>query len=125
MQEHIQRLEIISLAIATKTRAIVALREQLSIIEANHVLDVQSQTNEGGKPQYPNEDARQAALTLKLSDDEAHRQLTLRLRDTEFERARQNAEHDRLRQEFKLYVLDRQAEVMRAGDGLPAGYPFK
>ncbi len=37
MQEHIQRLEIISLAIASQTRAIVALREQLSIIEANHV----------------------------------------------------------------------------------------
>ncbi len=125
MQQQIQRLEIVSLAIATTTRAIVALREQLSIIEANHVLDIQSQTNEGGKPQYPNEDARQAALTLRLADDETYRQLTLRLRDTEFERARQNAEHDRLRQEFKLYVLDRQAEVMRASDGLPAGYPFK
>ena len=125
MQEQIQRLEIISLAIATRTRAIVALREQLSIIEANHVLDIQSQTNEGGKPQYPNEDTRKAALTLRLADDEAHRQLTLRLRDTELERARLNAEHDRLRQEFKLYVLDRQEEVNRAGDGSPAGFPFK
>ena len=125
MQQQIQRLEIISLAIAASTRAIVALREQLSIIEANHVLDVQSATNEGGKPQYPNEDARKAALTLRLADDEAHRQLTLKLRDTELERARLNAEHDRLRQEFKLYVLDRQEEVMRAGDGLPAGFPFK
>ena len=47
MQTQIQRLEIISLAIASQTRAIVALREQLSIIEANHVLDVQSATNEG------------------------------------------------------------------------------
>ncbi|MDQ3254388.1 MAG: hypothetical protein M3R15_10855 [Acidobacteriota bacterium] len=63
MQEQIQRLEIISLAIASQTRAIVALREQLSITEANHVLDVQSQTNEGGKPQYPNEDTRKAAFT--------------------------------------------------------------
>lgn len=125
MQTQIQRLEIVSLAIASQTRAIVALREQLSIIEANHVLDVQSATNEGGKPQYPNEDARKAALTLRLADDEAYRQLTLRLRDTELERARLNAEHDRIRQEFKLYVLDRQEEVMRAGDGLPAGFPFK
>ena len=125
MQQQIQRLEIVSLAIATRTRAIVALREQLSIIEANHVLDIQSQTNEGGKPQYPNEDTRKAALTLRLADDEAHRQLTLRLRDTELERARLNAEHDRLLQEFKLYVLDRQEEVMRVGDGLPVGFPFK
>jgi len=125
MQQQIQRLEIVSLAIASQTRAIAALREQLSIIEANHVLDVQSQTNEGGKPQYPNEDTRKAALTLKLADDETHRQLTLRVRDTELERARLHAEHDRLRQEFKLYMLDRQEEVMRAGDGLPAAFPFK
>lgn len=125
MQAQIQRLEIVSLAIASQTRAIVALREQLSIIEANHVLDVQSATNEAGKPQYGNEDARKAALTLRLTDDETHRLLTLRLRDAELERARLNAEHDRLRQEFKLYVLDRQEEILRAGDGLPAGYPFK
>ncbi len=125
MQQQIQRLETISLAIAASTRAIVALREQLSIIEANHVLDVQGAMNEQGKPQYPNEDARRAALTLRLADDETHRQLTLRLRDTEVERAHLNAEHDRLRQEFKLYVLDRQEEVMRASDGLPAGFPFK
>ncbi len=125
MQQQIQRLEIVSLAIASQTRAIVALREQLSIIEANHVLDVQSQMNEQGKPQYPNEETRKAAFTLRLADDETHRRLTLRLRDIELERARLNAELDRLRQEFKLYVLDRQEAVMRASDGLPAGFPFK
>ncbi len=124
MQTQIHR-QIISLAIAASTRAIVALREQLSIIEANHVLVIQGATNGVGKPQYPNEDVRKATLTLRLADDETHRQLTLRLRDTELERARLNAEHDRLRQEFKLYVLDCQEEVMRAGDGLPAGFPFK
>lgn len=125
MQQQIQRLETVSVSIADQTRAITALREQLSIIEADHVLDVQGATNEQGKPQYPNEDARKAALTLRLADDEHYRQLSLKLCDAEQERARLAAAQERLRQEFKLYVLDRQEEVNRAGDGLPAGFPFK
>ncbi|MEJ7619121.1 MAG: hypothetical protein WKF30_19590 [Pyrinomonadaceae bacterium] len=126
MQQQIQRLETISLAIAASTRAIVALREQLSIIEANHVLDVQGAMNEQNKAQYPNEEVRKAALTLRLADDETHRQLTLRMRDTESDRARHIAEHDRLRQEFKIYLLDRQEQIARMGEGQPAaGYPYR
>ncbi len=122
---HPQRIEAVATAIAVRTRELAALREQLSIIEAHHTLDTQSETNEHNKAQYPNGEARQAALTLRLADDESHRQLTFKLRDAEEERARLAAEHERLRAEFKLYVLDRQEEVMRAGDGLPAGFPFK
>ena len=118
---HPERIEAAAQAIALRTREITALREQLSIIEAHHTLDVQSQTNEHGKALYSNEDARQAALTLKLTDDEHYRQLTLKLRDAEGERSRLSAEQERLRGEFKLYMLDRQEEVCRTSDRLPAG----
>ena len=122
---HPERIEAAAQAIALRTREITALREQLAIIEAHHTLDVQSTTNEQGKALYSNEEARRAAQTLRLADDESYRQLTLKLRDAEGERARLAAEQERLRSEFKLYVLDRQEEVMRASDRLPAGYPFK
>ena len=120
-----ERIEEVALAIAIDIRAIAALREQLSIIEAHHTLDIQSAKDEHGKPQYPNEDARRAALTLRLADDEHYRRLTLKLRDTEQERARRDANLERLRREFKLSVLDRQEAVTRAGDDLPPGFPYK
>lgn len=122
---HLQSIEAAALKIAIHTHEIAALREQLSIVEAQQTLDVQNAKNEQGKPLYGNEEARKAALTLRLADDEHHKRLTLKLRDAEGERARLAAEHERLRQEFKLYLLDRQEEVNRAGDGLPSGFPFK
>ncbi len=113
---HPERIEAAATAIAVRSREITDLREQLAITEAHHTLDVQSETNEHNKPQYPNEEARHAAHTLRLADDESYRQLTWRLRDAEEERARLSAEHERLRAEFKLYVLDRQEQVTRPGD---------
>lgn len=119
------RLETVSIAIADHTHAIVALREQLSIIEASHVLAVHSATNEQGKPQFGNDEARKAALTLRLTNDELYRKLTFNLRDAEQERARLAAEQERLRQKFKLYVLDRQEQIARMNEGPPAGFPYK
>ncbi|MBA3439094.1 MAG: hypothetical protein H0T92_04410 [Pyrinomonadaceae bacterium] len=120
-----ERIEELAVAITNDTRAIAALREQLAIIEAHHTLDIQSAKDEHGKPQYTNEDARRAAHTLRLADDEHHRRLTLKLRDTEQERARRDASLERLRREFKLYVLDRQEAITRTSDDLPSGFPYK
>ena len=71
---HPERIEAAAQAIALRTREITALREQLAIIEAHHTLDVQSTTNEQGKALYSNEEARRAAQTLRLADDESYRQ---------------------------------------------------
>ncbi len=111
--QHLNEIEGIALNISARTREIADLREQLGIIEAREVLSILGMKDEGNKSVYSNEAARGAALTINLSEQREHQSLTARLREAEEARAHDSAAHERRRNEFKLFLLDKQIELNR------------
>lgn len=109
------QIERVAVEIAARTRTVADLRRDAQILEAQHTLEIQNEMTEAGKPRYSNEDARRAALTLRLSTDDQHLALTRQLAEADEERARLIAQHERLRGEFKLECIDRLEQVNRAG----------
>lgn len=103
------QIERIAVEIATE------LRRDAQILEAQHTLEIQNEMTDAGKPRYSNEDARRAALTLRLSTDDQHHALTHRLAAADEERARLIARHERLRGEFKLEWIARLETAHRFG----------
>lgn len=101
------QIERVANEIATATRTATELRRDAQILEAQHTLEIQNEMTDAGKPRYSNEDARRAALTLRLSTDDQHHALTHRLAAADEERARLIARHERLRGEFKLEWIAR------------------
>ncbi len=70
--------------------------ERTRVIRAQLVLDIASARDDRGRPRYPNEQTREAALTLKLAEHEEWRRLSDRLRKLYEEDDLLAIEHNRL-----------------------------
>ena len=106
-----ERIETLALQLAAKTREVQDLREQLDLKESAATLEVLNARDEGGRPLYSNETARNAALKLALTANTKYQELERKLSAAETDRAQLLASLERARNEFKLYLLDRQQEI--------------
>ena len=102
MREHPQKIEELQ-----------TVREEIGSKEALMTLDIVTARDEGGKPLYSNESLRAAALTLAKEQSEELNELKNREKTLEQTRGESFARLERLRLEFKLFLLDREAEIKR------------
>ncbi|MDQ4123185.1 MAG: hypothetical protein M3209_17245 [Acidobacteriota bacterium] len=113
MREHPQKIEELQIEIARITSELQTIREELGSREALMTLDVVTARDESGKPLYSNELLRTAALTLAKEQSEELKDLKIREKIIEQTRSEMFARLERLRMEFKLFLLDREAEIKR------------
>ena len=106
-----ERIEAVSLTIAAKNREMTALRNEIELKQSAATLEILNARDENAKPLYSNETARSAAIRLALAANPRYQELESKLAAVEMDRARAFAALERLRGEFKLYLLDRQQEV--------------
>ena len=90
-----------------------AVREEIGSREALMTLDIVTARDEGGKPLYSNESLRAAALILAKEQSEELNELKNREKALEQTRGEMFARLERLRLEFKLFLLDQEAEIKR------------
>ena len=111
-----EHIESLSLALAAKSRELQDLRAQLDLKESAATLEILNARDEQGKALYSNETARNAALKLALSANPRYQELERKVAVAEQERAELFANLERVRGEFKVYLLDREQEIaaMRA-----------
>lgn len=93
-------------------REAATLRERLAAIEAILTLEIINAKTPEGKPLYSNEAARNAELILRLRDNEDATEIKRMLEHADERRAGLLAHVERLRGEFKLYMVERQAETL-------------
>jgi seryl-tRNA(Sec) selenium transferase len=108
MREHPEKIEQISLEIADLNERLQSLRERIGKHEALMTLEIVTAKDEQGKALYPNESLRSAALVLSKDNSAELQSLIAEERETERRRAETFARLERLRLEFKLFLLDRQ-----------------
>lgn len=106
-----ERIESLALQIAAKTREVQDLRDQIGVRESAATLEVLNAKDEEGRPLYSNETARTAAINLALSGNTRYQELSRKLAAAEQERTQLMANTERARNEFKIYLLDRQQEI--------------
>jgi len=100
------------LALAECNRQSAELRERLAATEAIVTQDIAAAKTPEGKPQFSNESVRAAELTLRLRSDEAATNLRQQIEQGEAQKQRHLARLERLRGEFKLALIERQAEIV-------------
>lgn len=113
MREHPQKIEELQIEITRVGAELQAVREEIGSREALMTLDIVTARDEGGKPLYSNESLRAAALTLAKEQSEELNELKNREKALEQTRGESFARLERLRLEFKLFLLDREAEIKR------------
>ena len=113
MREHPQKIEEIQIEIARVGTELQTVREEIGKLEALMTLDVVTARDEGGKPLYSNESLRAAALTLAKEQSEELNELKTREKTLDQRRSELFARLERLRLEFKLFLLDQGAEIKR------------
>jgi len=106
-----ERIEAVSLTIAAKNREMTDLRNQLDLKQSAATLEILNAKDEQARPLYSNETARTAAIKLALAANTRYQELERKLAAAEMDRAAAFASLERLRGEFKLYLLDRQQEL--------------
>ena len=102
------------LTLAECSRQSAELRERLAATEAIIIQDITVAKTSEGKPQFSNESVRAAELTLRLRSDEEATNLRQQIEQGEAQKQRHLARLERLRGEFKLYLVERQAEIATA-----------
>ena len=117
--EYPARIESVSLTIAAKSREMAGLRNEMSLKESVATLEILNAKDEHSKPLYSNETARNAAINLAMAANPEYQELESKLAAVEMERAQGYAALERLRGEFKLYLLDRQQDLTMARDTVP------
>lgn len=111
MREHPEKIEQISLEIAGLNEKLQSLRDQIGNQEALMTLEIVTAKDEQGKPLYPNESLRNAALVLSKHQSEELQSLISEEREIDRRRAASFARLERLRLEFKLFLLDEGKEI--------------
>lgn len=106
-----EHIESLALQVATKTREVQEVREQIGLRESAATLEILNAKDEEGKPLYSNETARSAAIKLALSVKTKYQELNRRLAVAEHERAQLLASIERARNEFRVHLLDRPQEI--------------
>ncbi len=90
------------------------LRERLAVTESLIIQDIAAAKTPEGKPQFSNESVRAAELNLRMKDDGDTADLKAQIERGEMQKQQHLARLERLRGEFKIYLLDRQAEIAAA-----------
>ena len=111
LHEYPERIETASLLSQQAQQRLEKLREQLGLIEQIASLGVWSARDEHGKPTFPNETARAAELTRRLAAHLEYQALKETVQQAEKEKAVKLAISERLRNEFKVALLDRQETI--------------
>lgn len=111
MREHPQKIEELQIEIARAGAELQTIRDEIGNREALMTLDIVTARDESGKPLYSNESLRNAALTLAKEQSEELNELKTREKALEQTRSEMFARLERLRLEFKLFLLDREAEI--------------
>ncbi len=99
------------LALTECSRQSAELRERLAATEAIIIQDIAAAKTPEGKPQFTNESVRAAELTLRMRDDVEAADIKAQIERGEMQKQQQLARLERLRGEFKIHLLDRQAEI--------------
>ena len=113
MREHPQKIEELQIELSRATSELQTIREEIGGREALLTLDVVTAKDETGKPLYSNESLRAAALILAKEQSAEINELKTREKSLEQTRSELFARLERLRLEFKLFLLDREAEIKR------------
>ena len=113
MREHPQKIEELQIELTRVTTELQTIREEIGGKEALLVLDVVTAKDETGKLLYSNESLRNAALILAKEQSAELNELKNREKFLEQTRSELFARLERLRSEFKLFLLDREAEIKR------------
>jgi hypothetical protein len=113
MKDYPQQIEQKLKEIADGNVAIGRLRVRIDKIEADTHVDIALSKGEDGKPLYSNDTLRKAAFTRQILENPEAAGLTEELEKLEKERLYALAEIERLRLEYKLFLLDREAEITR------------
>lgn len=111
MKKHPEQIAELLLKINFQTNEIQDLRERLNLAEANLIVEIHTAKNETGKPLYSNEEIRKAEFVRQSHDNLLIHRLQKELRQKEGERVYSLARLERLRLEYKLFLLDRRAEI--------------
>jgi predicted nucleic acid-binding Zn-ribbon protein len=113
MREHPQKIEELQLQIADLNRDLDDVREKVATREALMTIEIVTARDETGKPLYSNESMRAAAVTLAKNNSEELRNLWEQENNFEYKKSELFARLERLRLEFKLYLIERQEEINR------------
>lgn len=106
-----ERIEALAVQLAAKTREVQDLREQIGLRESSATLEVLNARDAENRPLHSNETSRNAAIQLALAASAKHQEAARRVAAAETERAGLQANVERLRNEFRLHLLDRQQEI--------------
>lgn len=109
-----EQIEKAALDLGEVQREAAHQRERLAEIEAILTVEIAGAKSPEGKPLYSNETARCAELVLRLRDNEDVTQIKELLERADEKKMRLQAHLERLRGEFKLYLVERQAETLAA-----------
>ncbi|MDQ4119845.1 MAG: hypothetical protein M3209_00075 [Acidobacteriota bacterium] len=113
MKNHPETIERVMREIADMNVIIRRKRETLDSIEAATQLAISTEKGEDGKLLFSNETARKSVFLQRISGNPAHLQMSEKLEELEKERLYKLAHVERLKMEFKLYLLDREEEINR------------
>jgi hypothetical protein len=111
LYDYPERIETASLLLQESQRRLDKLREQQGLIEQIASLGVLSARDEHGKPAFPNESARTAELSRRLATHQEYQALKDVVQQAEQEKVVKLAVIERLRNEFKVALLDRQETI--------------
>jgi hypothetical protein len=114
MQNYPELIEQTLIEIETWRQEIQDLRRVAAEIKETTRITILNAKNEAGKALYSNDQARDAQLVAELAKDEMYQGAVSQLDKKEYQKAVSEARLERLRGEFKLYLIDRQQEVARA-----------
>lgn len=117
---YLAQIEHASLDLAEMQREAATLRERLAEIESILTLEIANAKSPEGKPLYSNAATRTAELVLRLRGCADAKQIKELLTRADERRARLSAQQEGLRGEFKLHLLDKQAEITHGGASLSA-----
>ncbi len=107
----ISSVRIASIDAARVQREAAELRERFAAIEAILTLEITNAKAPEGKPLYTNEATRAATLTLRLQESSEATEIKRMLARADECRNELVARIERLRGEFKIALLERQAEI--------------
>lgn len=106
-----EQIEKTALRLGEVQREAAEQRERLAEIESILTLEIAGAKSPEGKPLYSNEAVRSAELTLRLRGHGDAAQIKGLLERADEKKTRLLAHLERLRGEFKLYLVERQAEI--------------
>jgi len=111
MQNYPELIEQTMIEIETWRLEIQDLRRAAAEIKESKRITILNARNDAGKALYSNDQARDAQLVADLASDEMYQGIISQLDNKEYRKVVSEARLERLRGEFKLYLLDRQQEV--------------